>query len=1086
MFIFDVLRKDKVYQIIVSDLRRFGVKYRHKKNAAVKLDKPERNGNLPQKIFKVHLTCLPLDLVNLSSGAMVHIPIFVIKATAYLLNYIDLEGIFRKAGSKIRQREILSRLDNGGTLAERDHGIDIANCLKTFFREQPEPLIPFYYHDLFVRCVVLKKNRVEALLMACLLLPPIHLNTLAFLMEFLKKVASYEQLNRMSIVNLATVVGPNIMPVKEATMGAIQSRLETHNLVIQLLIENAEKIGVLPDNVTEIISADCEIGSTENELERSDNNLTKRMLSGLKKMVGKTSPHDGEPVCEGSNSVFLYTPSLRIGKRRKVEAVNDEINLKKENDLLEVMPERLPLRSRFSLHSPVNNHPNPIKDGTPVHMSRVDKFISSKVPTGMKPINKTEKTKKIRLSFDRFVSRSRQKISEVDTVINKEKPLTRRRSWSITGRPSSESKKKRRSDCSTPRSLSRETKMAKLNTEKDYDEIFMDANINLSDISGEQVSRDKCKSTRNIVTRASTSDIPNKLSKDNSILHSTNTSDYVSNNESSLHDSYTTELTNDDKNKEYVKVPKSEYLDIKKRVSAIETQISQEFGSFAKESIHNLRRRNSVDKVQTEYEKTLEQSDIGSTMNADQLAKRLGKELKIRRSSEHKIIRSPSARKIGILRRRSQEKPVSKRVKRTSSWHVSDRTDSICPRRSTLKLNTFYSQNDNNQTVNKQDQVKSNNLGVENLGTEAFCSEETNKRLNYLQDQLLTLIDHTNKHTKGSLSDEEFSSNDNTHFNGNGNKLNLGAKVRRISSFHGNEFVDNSQYFNQMVKDLKKGNNPHVVDVTPMKVEHADKRDKVMSWKDAEKYFKSEGQTTTPVPVTGRASVAKLRTQNAGMVLAKAKLFDDTKRTPIQAEVSNERRISHYQQQQQHNLNHHPHQGRETRRQSMRPKEMKTHIHESTESPRRVALRRKKSVSPKNPSAKVRITKSPNSIKMELTLVQSSHDSTAHHRKCSNTKRTLNYQKENHSSPINTPSRNETKINHESSVNVDNTIYKTPLIKKPLSVVRTPKSGKPLTRRPAIDVKRTPLKAIGPLATPKRQSPRSILKTSHLSTRRFS
>lgn len=167
---------------------------------------------------------------------MVHIPSFVSKSTAYILNFIDLEGIFRKAGSKIRQREMLSRLDNGGELTDKDHGIDIANCLKTFFRDQPEPLIPFYFHDLFVRCVVLKKNRVEALLMACLLLPPIHLNTLAFIMEFLKKVASYEQLNRMGVVNLATVFGPNIMPVKEATMGAIQSRLETHNLVVQVRI----------------------------------------------------------------------------------------------------------------------------------------------------------------------------------------------------------------------------------------------------------------------------------------------------------------------------------------------------------------------------------------------------------------------------------------------------------------------------------------------------------------------------------------------------------------------------------------------------------------------------------------------------------------------------------------------------------------------------------------------------------------------------------------------------------------------------------------------------------------------------------
>ncbi|XP_051153290.1 rho GTPase-activating protein 11A-like isoform X3 [Leptopilina boulardi] len=1074
MFIFDVLRKDKVYQVIVSDLRRFGVKYRHKKNASVKTDKPERNGNQPQKIFKVHLTCLPLDLVNLSSGAMVHIPIFVIQATAYLLNYIDLEGIFRKAGSKIRQREILSRLDNGGCLADKDHGIDIANCLKTFFRDQPEPLIPFYFHDLFVRCVVLKKNRIEALLMACLLLPPIHLNTLAFLMEFLKKVASYEQLNRMSIVNLATVVGPNIMPIKEATMGAIQSRLETHNLVVQLLIENAEKIGVLPDHITETISAECEIGSTENELERSDNNLTKskkkkhrsgsftrkphlsasnlnlRMLSGLKKMVGKTSPHDGEPVCEGSNSVFLYTPSLRIGKRRKVEAVNDELNIKKD----------------------------PIKDGTPTHMSRVDKFISSrKVPTEIKPINKTEKTKKIRLSFDRFVSRTRQKTSEAEHIIENDKPLTRRRSWSITGRPilsssssSSELKKKRRSDCSTNRSLSRETKIPKLNSEKEYDEIFMDANINLSDISGEPASRDKCKSTRIIATRSSTSDIPNKISKDNnSILYSTNTSDYVSHNESSsINDSLTTDdlEKNTNKNEEYVKVPKSEYLDIKKRVSAIETQISQEFGTFAKESINNLRRRNSVDTVQSEYEKTLEQSNIGNTMNADQLAKRLGKELKIRRSSEHKIIRSPSARKIGVLRRRSQEKPISKRIKRTSSWHVSDRTDSL--RRSTL--NNFYTNTKDNQNL-----MKSNDLGVAALETETFCSEETNKRLNYLQDQLLTLIDHTNKHTKGSFSDDDFSSNDNHTLNGN--KLNLSTKVRRISSFHGNEFIDNSQYFNRMVKDLKKSSNIVNNEVTPAKTNlPSDKKDKVMSWKDAEKYFKSEGQIPTPVPVTGRASVAKLRTQNAGMVLAKAKLFDDTKRTPIQCEVANDRRISHYQ-------------GRETRRQSMRSKEIKnlTTV-DITDSPRRVALRRKKSESPKNPSAKVRITKSPNSIKMELTLVQN-HDSSPHHhnRKCTNTtKRTLNYQKENHATlNLHTPMRKDSLIIHES--NVDNSaIYKTPLIKKPLAVVRTPKSGKPLTRRPAIDVKRTPLKAIGPLATPKRQSPRSILKTSHLTARRFS
>ena len=128
-------------------------------------------------------------------------------------------------------------MDSGGVLGDKDHGIDVANCLKTFFRDLPEPLIPYAYHDLFVRCVMLKKNRIEALLLACLLLPPLHLNTLAFFMEFLKKVASYEELNKMGVTNLATVVGPNIMPLRETTMVAVQTRLETHLVVVQVRIK---------------------------------------------------------------------------------------------------------------------------------------------------------------------------------------------------------------------------------------------------------------------------------------------------------------------------------------------------------------------------------------------------------------------------------------------------------------------------------------------------------------------------------------------------------------------------------------------------------------------------------------------------------------------------------------------------------------------------------------------------------------------------------------------------------------------------------------------------------------------------------
>lgn len=91
---------------------------------------------------------------------------------------------------------------------------------------------------------------------------------------------------------------------------------------------------------------------------------------------------------------------------------------------------------------------------------------------------------------------------------------------------------------------------------------------------------------------------------------------------------------------ELITVHKSEYEEIKNRVSALE---------------EDLDLLTSVHSVQYAYEKILEKSEKLNDEPAEQLAKRLSKELKIRLSSENKVMRSPSARKIGSFRRRSRE-----------------------------------------------------------------------------------------------------------------------------------------------------------------------------------------------------------------------------------------------------------------------------------------------------------------------------------------------------------------------------------------------------------------------------------------------
>lgn len=183
--------------------------------------------------------------------------------------------------------------------------------------------------------------------------------------------------------------------------------------------------------------------------------------------------------------------------------------------------------------------------------------------------------------------------------------------------------------------------------------MFIDATVDLSNDDGEQnllINESHCKR-----------DEQWNISRNSRKLDATDESDNIclmpeektdSEEFNTLLNADMVSLSSDHCEEDYVRISKKEYEEIKNRVSAIESRISQEFGCIYNEE-NNMA---TVNKVQTAYEKTLEEASIENTLTSDYLAKKLSKELKIRRSREHKIIRSPSARKIGSLRRRSQEK----------------------------------------------------------------------------------------------------------------------------------------------------------------------------------------------------------------------------------------------------------------------------------------------------------------------------------------------------------------------------------------------------------------------------------------------
>ena len=131
---------------------------------------------------------------------------------------------------------------------------DVASLVKQFFRQLPEPLLTSHLHDCFIKSQRLEDegDQVEAVLLLCLLLPITHLTTLQFTMRFLAKVASCSQQSKMGTTNLAIVLTPNLIHnTKKEGNSASEKQLKEQTAVIDILLKNADKIGLVSEDMYE-------------------------------------------------------------------------------------------------------------------------------------------------------------------------------------------------------------------------------------------------------------------------------------------------------------------------------------------------------------------------------------------------------------------------------------------------------------------------------------------------------------------------------------------------------------------------------------------------------------------------------------------------------------------------------------------------------------------------------------------------------------------------------------------------------------------------------------------------------------------
>ncbi|XP_070498326.1 ralA-binding protein 1-like isoform X2 [Chironomus tepperi] len=345
MLISEYINREEILSEVSKELRKHEIKIRsekHQKNL-------ENKRRINKKIFKIQLNHQIVDNALFSNGQCSAVPRFVLQACQKIQKESKTEGIFRKTGSVKKQQEIKDYLENGGSLNDKNFNvIDIANLLKKYFRELPEPLIPQgMIQDTLIKCLIYctkYEEKVEALLMTCMFLSPIAVNTLAYFLQFLEVIIKHSAENFMTLDNLVRVLTPTIMPLP---LNAPEKRLQSHFKVLELLIENANLIGVIPDRMIKRDDMNAVPMTEERKKKKRRSGSLNRVFTNFKKkLVGSLGSSESLDKSHENTieDITMMTPNVtKSTKKRRLERLDVlAFSSKKKKDPAPMMLTSLP------------------------------------------------------------------------------------------------------------------------------------------------------------------------------------------------------------------------------------------------------------------------------------------------------------------------------------------------------------------------------------------------------------------------------------------------------------------------------------------------------------------------------------------------------------------------------------------------------------------------------------------------------------------------------------------------------------------------------------------------------------------------
>ncbi|CAL8248297.1 unnamed protein product [Merluccius merluccius] len=145
------------------------------------------------------------------------VPILVQKCVEFIREHgLSEEGIFRLPGQDNTVRHFRDAFDAGERPSfPSDTDVHtVASLLKLYLRELPEPVIPWSQYQDFLNCTYMLNTSatgLEKLETQIALIPRINCNLLGYICRFLFEVQLNSKVNKMSVENLATVMGINLL-----------------------------------------------------------------------------------------------------------------------------------------------------------------------------------------------------------------------------------------------------------------------------------------------------------------------------------------------------------------------------------------------------------------------------------------------------------------------------------------------------------------------------------------------------------------------------------------------------------------------------------------------------------------------------------------------------------------------------------------------------------------------------------------------------------------------------------------------------------------------------------------------------------